>query len=199
MVHCSGPTQIVEVINPTTNKIWMDRNLGASQVATSATDANAYGDLYQWGRFGDGHQCRNSGTTTTLSSTNTPVNSSYIIASASPNDWRTPQNNNLWQGEAGVNNPCPPNYRLPTDAEWTAERNTWSGNNTSGAFASRLKLTAAGYRGNSINGALNTVGWEGLYWSSTISGTQSLYLRFGYTGMLGGVRADGFSVRCIKN
>ena len=29
--------------------IWMDRNLGAIQVATSSTDADAYGDLYQWG------------------------------------------------------------------------------------------------------------------------------------------------------
>ena len=33
------------VTNPTTGEIWMDRNLGASQVATSSTDAAAYGDL----------------------------------------------------------------------------------------------------------------------------------------------------------
>ena len=37
------------VTNPTTGEIWMDRNLGASQVATSSTDAASYGDLYQWG------------------------------------------------------------------------------------------------------------------------------------------------------
>ena len=57
------------VTNPTTGDILIDRNLGASQVATSSTDADAYGDLYQWGRGTDGHQIRTSGTTSTLSST----------------------------------------------------------------------------------------------------------------------------------
>ncbi|PKG42563.1 hypothetical protein, partial [Psychroflexus sp. MES1-P1E] len=35
-----------DVTNPITGEIWMDRNLGASQVATSSIDAAAYGDLY---------------------------------------------------------------------------------------------------------------------------------------------------------
>jgi hypothetical protein len=62
-VFCAnGPTTVVEVTNPTTGKTWMDRNLGATQVATSSTDAAAYGDLYQWGRRADGHQCRTSAT-----------------------------------------------------------------------------------------------------------------------------------------
>jgi hypothetical protein len=68
-VFCAGPTAIVDVTNPTTGKTWMDRNLGATQVATSSTDAAAYGDLYQWGRGNDGHQCRTSSTTTELSAT----------------------------------------------------------------------------------------------------------------------------------
>jgi hypothetical protein len=39
-VFCeSGPTEIVNVTNPVTNRVWMDRNLGASQAATSSTDA----------------------------------------------------------------------------------------------------------------------------------------------------------------
>lgn len=42
-------TVIMEVTNPVTGKIWMDRNLGATRAATSSTDALAYGDLYQWG------------------------------------------------------------------------------------------------------------------------------------------------------
>lgn len=37
-------------------KCWKDRNLGASQVVTSATDVLAYGDYFQWGRPRDGHQ-----------------------------------------------------------------------------------------------------------------------------------------------
>jgi hypothetical protein len=67
--HCGGtPTAIVDVTNPTTGKTWMDRNLGASRVATDSTDALAYGDLYQWGRFADGHQCRDSDQTDVMRS-----------------------------------------------------------------------------------------------------------------------------------
>ncbi|GHB53105.1 hypothetical protein [Mongoliitalea lutea] len=65
-------TEIIDVINPRTGRVWMDRNLGASQAATHISDNLAYGDLYQWGRGADGHQCRNSGTTTSLSSTDQP-------------------------------------------------------------------------------------------------------------------------------
>ncbi len=36
-------------VSSATGKIWMDRNLGASQVAISSNDAAAYGDWYQWG------------------------------------------------------------------------------------------------------------------------------------------------------
>ena len=79
------------VVNSTTGKTWMDRNLGASQVATSSTDAAAYGDLYQWGRGADGHQIRTSGTTATLSSTDQPGNGNFILAPNSPYDWRSPQ------------------------------------------------------------------------------------------------------------
>ncbi|MFN5629972.1 MAG: hypothetical protein ACK48W_11880, partial [Bacteroidota bacterium] len=93
-VFCTGtPTVIVDVTNPATGRIWMDRNLGATQAATSSTDANAYGDLYQWGRRSDGHQCRTSPTTSALSSTDTPPHGDFIIDW----DWRNPQNNNLWQ------------------------------------------------------------------------------------------------------
>ena len=56
----------------------MDRNLGATQAATSSTDVDAYGDLYQWGRFSDGHQCRTSATNPTLSSTDQPAHGDFI-------------------------------------------------------------------------------------------------------------------------
>jgi hypothetical protein len=48
--------QILKDVTSTTGKIWMDRNLGASRVATSVSDTLAYGDLYQWGRGTDGHE-----------------------------------------------------------------------------------------------------------------------------------------------
>lgn len=179
---------------------WMDRNLGASQVATSSTDALAYGDLYQWGRGTDGHQIRTSATTTTLSNTDVPVHGNFIMPVSSPNDWRSPQNDNLWQGVSGTNNPCPVGYRLPTNTEFECERQNWSSNNAVGAYASPLKLPVAGYRLRS-DGSLNHVGTSGYYYSSTVDGTNSRILHFtsSLAGMYSTNRANGISVRCIKD
>lgn len=58
-------------------KVWMDRNLGASRVATSSTDSVGFGDLYQWGRAKDGHQLRTSATTPTLASVDKPATSDF--------------------------------------------------------------------------------------------------------------------------
>ena len=199
-VFCaSGPTAIVDITNPVTGKTWMDRNLGASQVATSSTDALAYGDLYQWGRGPDGHQCRNSGVTSTLSSTDQPGNGNFIITSNTPNDWRSNQNDNLWQGINGINNPCPTGYRLPTETEINTERLSWSQNNSTGAFASPLKLPMAGNR-DYVDGSLITVGTLGYYWSSTVNsgGSHYLYLFSGIASVPLNSRSYGFSVRCIK-
>jgi uncharacterized protein (TIGR02145 family) len=209
---CGTGTTVVDVFNPGTDKTWMDRNLGASQAATSSTDYNAYGALFQWGRLSDGHECitwtssttsdgaEQNHETSTLSTTDNPGHSNFILALSSPYDWRSPQNNNLWQGVSGINNPCPSGYRLPTEAELNAERTSWGSNNAAGAFASPLKLPVAGYR-NYSNGSLGGVGSLGYYWSSTVGGTysRSLYFNSSNAGMDSNSRARGFSVRCIKD
>jgi hypothetical protein len=178
----------------------MDRNLGATQVATSSTDVNSYGDLYQWGRRADGHQCRTSPTTATLSSIDQPAHGNFITINSGNYDWRSPQNASLWQGVNGVNNPCPSGYRIPTETEINAERLSWSQNNSVGAFASPLKWTLAGYRGNG-NGTLNYVGSLGDYWSSTVSGTHTRNMGFlsSNAHMNVNFRAYGFTVRCLKD
>jgi uncharacterized protein (TIGR02145 family) len=192
-----GPT---DVMNFSTGKTWMDRNLGATQVATNNTDAASYGDLYQWGRRTDGHQIRTSTTTTTLSTTDIPGNGNYIVTSSGDFDWRSPQNTNLWQGVNGVNNPCPSGYRLPTETELNNERLSWSTNNAAGAFASPLKLPLAGYR-NSGGGTLFSVNTAGYYWSSTINATVSNFLLINSTNSVMSTfnRATALSVRCIKD
>ncbi len=198
-VHCGAPTQIVDVLNPATGQVWMDRNLGATQVATSSADENSYGDLYQWGRRSDGHQCRTSSTTNTLSSTDQPNHGQFITTSSTPNDWRSPQNTNLWQGVNGVNNPCPSGYRPPTETELNAERLSWSSNNTAGAFASPLKLTMTG--GRLSSGVMLASGAEGRYWSSTVNGTNSRFVYIFNTNayMVSNNRSFALSVRCIKD
>jgi uncharacterized protein (TIGR02145 family) len=205
-VNCPGTTIVAEVISPATGKIWMNRNLGATQVATSINDANSYGSLYQWGRNSDGHQCRNSATTITLSSANQPTHNNFILAPNFPYDWRSPQNGNLWQGVNGINNPCPSGYRIPSEMELTNESLSWTTNNTGGsislAFASPLKFPAAGKREHN-NGSIINVGTNGYgyYWSSTVIGTYSkaLEINSSISDQTAAFRSYGYSVRCIKD
>lgn len=192
-------TEVVEVTNPKTGRIWMDRNLGASRAATSPADEAAYGDLYQWGRGADGHQKRRSGTTGNLSKSSQPGHAKFII---SPNsyDWRSPKKNNLWRGVNAPNNPCPQGFRLPTRAEWEAERKSWDSNNIAGAYASPLKLAAGGARYH-FDGSLDVIGITGFYWSSSASGSKAhgLIITKGPTFMDRYAKAVGMSVRCIKD
>ena len=210
----SGSLPANTVVNSTTGKIWMDRNLGATRVPTSSTDHLAYGSLYQWGRGSDGHELVNwtgslgqdqgtgvNGTTSTLSASDTPGNSNFIITSAATNvDWRTGQNNNLWQGVNGINNPCPSGFRIPTGAEWAAEIASWSSQNAAGAFAS-LKLTMAGQR-NDGAGFFSAGQW-GYYWSSTTVNPRAQALAFSDTSLYNDAdydnRGNGYSIRCIRN
>ncbi len=206
-----------EVYSDSTAEYWLDRNLGASQVATASDDHLAYGSLFQWGRAAEGHEVINwtsntgsdgaeqTNETSTNATHATPNQSedwdgNFILEDTSPYDWLTTPDNSLWQGVSGTNNPCPGGFRLPTEAELEAEYLSWSTNNSAGAFASPLKLVTAGDRNNST-GALENVGSYGKLWSSTISGSMSIYLYYFETFALTGghYRASGHSVRCIKD
>jgi len=203
-VSCNCSTAVVDVVS-STGQTWMDRNLGATRQATSMTDFEAYGCLFQWGRGNDGHADMNwtssttgtpvNGTTATLSTTDDPGNSLFITSAA---DWRSPANNNLWQN--GLNDPCPPGYRVPTETELNNERLIFPSNNRAGAFGSALKLPTAGDR-LSTNGVLVNVTNYGYHWSSTVSGTNARGLFFygSGAGMNFYKRALGYSVRCIKD
>lgn len=148
----------------------MDRNLGASQVANSSSDSYAYGDLYQWGRGADSHQCRNSATTS------------------------------LWQSVNGANNPCPIGYRLPTETELDTERLSWTTNNTVGAFDTPLKLTLSGRRLGSNGSLNNVGSSGHYWSSTVnISDTHFLYFGSSNAEIFTSSRSLGFAVRCIKN
>jgi len=206
----NGASVTYGTVTGANSKCWLDRNLGATQVATGSTDHLAYGDLFQWGRGADGHQritwtdattgTAVNGTTTTLSTSDTPGNALFITNETSPWDWRSVQNVNLWQGVSGTNNPCPSGYRLPTETELEAERSSWGHINATGAINSPLKLPMSGVRLSRYD-TLDNVGTYGSYWSSTVSGTNSRYLVFSSSNafMYTFYRAFGFAVRCLKD
>uniref|UniRef100_UPI0040574B69 hypothetical protein n=1 Tax=Candidatus Electronema sp. TaxID=2698783 RepID=UPI0040574B69 len=189
--------QDISTVTSATGRVWMDRNLGASRVATSMTDTEAYGDLYQWGRKKDGHEKRTSGTTTTLSSTDVPGHNKFILAPSAPNDWRNTQNNNLWQGIDGINNPCHSGFRVPTADEWQQEIDSWNSQDDDGAYGSPLKLVMAGGRSFADGSISNTYG---LYWTTMSDGTRTV-IGTGFAELYkypgSSIHADGYSVRCI--
>jgi uncharacterized protein (TIGR02145 family) len=198
MVGAAAAVSIPSVTSATTGKTWMDRNLGATQVATSSTDAASYGDLYQWGRNSDGHQIRGS----SIAGGPVAIGSEGSNFITSGGDWlsSSPQDDTRWNGSAkGAHDPCPTGFKVPTYTELEAERVLFATNNAAGAFTSELKLPVAGYRADST-GALTGVGSNGNYWSSTVSGANALRLSFDSSAanMDSRTRARGFSVRCIK-
>lgn len=203
--------------------IWLNNNLGAnysnvnhehynpSKQATAFNDFNAYGSIYQWGRFSDGHELINytdstvgvsvNGVTSVNATSDTPGNSLYITETVVPNDWRDPQNHNLWQGEAGINNPCPEGFRVPTETEWNTFIAAEGITNKYDATSSSLSLTSQGLRDYST-GNISFVGADILNWTSTVNAV--IYsVRVGFLesslGMNTNRRSYGFGVRCIKD
>lgn len=188
------------IVQSETGRYWMDRNLGASRVATAFNDSQAYGDLFQWGRLDDGHQDRASATTETLSDTDNPGHGDFILPDPDGvGDWRDPQNNNLWQ--SGLNVPASDAdygvWRLPTSSELDAERQEWETNNRAGAYGSALKLPSGGFR--SVTGSLFNVGSGSYIYSSTPFSTAAYMLAFSQNdASISFVeRAAGASVRLI--
>ena len=62
------------------------------------------------------------------------------------------------------------------------------------------KLVVAGNRNNS-NATLNNTGSNGNYWSATVNGTNANNRNFNSSGINSNSnnRANGFSVRCLKD
>jgi hypothetical protein len=152
------------VTSPTTGRVWLDRNLGAPQVATSSNDSNAYGFLYQFGRSDDGHQLRNSSTgSTKLNSVYSPNDLFIINNSIWANDFNYKVWQEDWEGEQ-LNSVAPKGFRLPTQTEFNNEIAGFTSNDTSGAFASFLKLPINKKRDYG-NGSISTAA-EAYLWCS---------------------------------
>lgn len=208
-------------VTSATGRVWLKNNLGTffnninkftynpSNQGVEYFDYRQKGDSYQWGRLSDGHELiewsNNSGgglavarvTTTTVSPTDTPATASVITING---DWRSGGNNNLWQGVNGINNPCPLGFRLPTSSEFQAEIDQYEINNLNSSFNSILQLGTTGY-GSLSTGSMIEDETVGYYWTSTVSGTQSTYLKITSSSaqFINDHRAKSCAVRCIKD
>jgi uncharacterized protein (TIGR02145 family) len=198
-------------VTTATGRVWLDRNLGATRVATSSTDAAAYGDYYQWGRPEDGHQAQyrinnnSSGFTNTRSATAVPATDLWIEPTDGSNDWLSTPDNTLWTGANPATNPCPAGFRIPTESEWNAEKAFFSPQNIAGGFASPLKLTMPGMLTSfSSSGAYFTAkNAHGQYLTQTAaSNGRATYFGINGSGLWWDSnywKSHGMSVRCIQN
>ncbi len=196
------------IASPDRNRVWLDRNLGATRVATSSTDSAAYGHLYQWGRNDDGHEDRtNANTSTTLANGIIDAGTTLFIKKTFiPYDWTRADSSGAARSSAwevdGTNNVCPAGFSVPTEADMNADTLsaiTTKIINKAVAFSSFLKLPVAGFR-FSEHGLFGSVGNYGHYWTRSTEGTRTRTLDFrdDQAYFHGNYRAHGVSVRCIK-
>ncbi|WP_415324455.1 T9SS type A sorting domain-containing protein [Chryseobacterium sp. MMS23-Vi53] len=209
-----GQTVEYTTVRGADGKIWLQQNLGSSKVAGSFDDPDSFGDLFQWGRWDDGHQNRTSATINAPTS-NSPAGlsgiNSFIIGTSTASWWATNAASDAWNASSATGttsaigaDPCKAigqGWRLPTQADWTNLVNAEGINNPATAYASYLKLPSAGYRSNTT-GAFTFAGQRGYYWSSDTANTGGKYMYIGTTVVTpgsGGPRGQGESVRCTKD
>ena len=196
-------------------KIWLQQNLGSPQVAMAVWDEASFGDYFQWGRWDDGHQVRNSPTITGGASLLNPSN----IPSGNPNMIVGQTAGNMWWGTGGLStdtwsgssatstngkDPCVAlgaGWRSPTAADWQNLKNYDDLDGALAAYMSNLKLPAGGFR--SGNGGFVYAGGESYYWSATASGSNAVGLFISDNTYLATLQAsyrgEGFNCRCVKD
>ncbi len=197
-------------------KIWLQQNLGSSKVAASINDTEAYGDLFQWGRWDDGHQLRNSAIVATAPAVNDPSglnggNSGFYSAgyNSSSNWWSEGSTADEWSAgnpsSATATNGADPckaigaGWRLPSIGEIEAVLTAENISDTGSAFSSHLKMVPAGMK--DYNGIFSP-GTRLYLWSSSSSpyagSGQHLYVSMYSALTNSGGRDGGMSVRCTK-
>ena len=217
-----GSTVTYPTVRAADGKVWLRKNLGALKVADSATDANAYGDLFQWGRWDDGHQLRSSAAvyTSTLGANNpsglgggtpdfyrsgTVPGSGGVVAAEW---WSGGSASDTWTGGApsagNGKDPCAAigsDWHLPDTAAWGAVIRAEGITSPATAMSSHLKLPLAGTR--TTFGSLSNVGNYGEYWSSVphysnAATAHFLYITSNVNNTTAGPRSYGLSCRCIQ-
>lgn len=165
------------------SKCWITSNLGATNEATSATDATEDASGWYW-QFNHKNGTKHTG------SVRTPSHWTKTVASP-VQDWQP------------ANDPCTielgAGWRIPNLTEWTAVRNA---NGYFNNFSSVLKLHPAGYLAYG-NGTLTDRGSGHHFWSSDYSDATfaRAYVVFppNTFTISNNNQLAGFTVRCIRD
>lgn len=206
----SGIETTYETVRAADGNIWLQQNLGSTKVAEAIADVESYGDMFQWGRWDDGHQKRNS-SLQSVPSPNNPLGIALGTNTYYTGTWWTPNSQtDKWEAEfpdeATDVNGCDPcrilgeGWKLPSEADWVALVDSENITNPASALASSLRLPGTGYRSNTT-GNFTFVGQRGYFWSSTPSSTGGKYLYVGTVsanGSAGAPRGQGAAIRCMK-
>lgn len=169
-----------------TGRVWMDRNLGASQACDFANDELCFGDYYQWGRYPDGHEKSGSSISLKVQDSYNTNDGKFVINSL---DWTTGDSNGTFRG--ATYNVCPVGFRVPSLDELRAED-----------FSKNRDLFKLGYAGNrNKNGMIESTSLSA-YFLSTTPTALDLYKAAkyanGYESSSILRRTIGVSVRCIQ-
>lgn len=196
-------------------KIWLQQNLGSPQVAMAVWDEASYGDYFQWGRWDDGHQVRNSPTITggpsLLNPSNIPSgNPNFIVGLTAGTKWwgTGGLSTDTWSGTSTTStngkDPCVAlgaGWRLPTAADWRNLKNYDDLDGALAAYMSNLKLPSGGFR--TADGGFVFSNGESFYWSATASGNHATGLFISDNTYLATLQAsyrgDGYNCRCVKD
>ncbi len=176
---------VVETNLSGSKKCWITQNLGADSQASSATDASEAAAGWYW-QFNRKQGFKHDGTNRTP---NTKWNSSI-------------SENSNW---LSTNDPCTlllgNGWRLPLGTEWETADAIGSWDNHKEAYASVLKLHAAGSLDYS-NGSRNYRGSCGTYWGSLQNDSghgRCFSFDKGDSLMYNGSKEGGHSVRCLRD
>jgi len=183
-----------------TGRIWLDRNLGATQVCEASNDEKCYGDYYQWGRESDGHEKELSNVVDTQATTLENLADSFITATSSyEGDWAydidrySLVRNQNWAKIDG-SSICPIGFRVPIPSEVESELAE-----VDDVFSNFLKLPYSGYR-NYFSAKVFYQGVDGFIYTNTLLEHRASFIVLDNNGahLEEGNRASGRSVRCIK-
>ncbi len=140
------------VTSPHTGRVWLDRNLGATQSCTALDDSACYGDYYQWGRGKDGHEKVNSARKYTKAWGIHGAGNKFISIDRATYDWTSDDQTGVlryrhWSRTDG-SAICPKDFRVPSPSELKKETLDVEVDDYTDGFNSFLKLPVSSSRDN---------------------------------------------------